>query len=78
MRRSLAGLLFGVAFAFACVAVSGFLMPVLLGQFEAGATRHTFEQPVDRWIEDLAAAGFDPTVEIIHDYWWGPAFCLEA
>lgn len=59
-------------------AVSGFLMPVLLGQFEAGATRHTFEQPVDRWIEDLAAAGFDPTVEIIHDYWWGPAFCLEA
>lgn len=59
-------------------AVSGFLMPVLLGQFEAGATRHTFEQPVDRWIEDLTHAGFDPTVEIIHDYWWGPAFCLEA
>jgi SAM-dependent methyltransferase len=59
-------------------AISGFLMPVLLGQFEATAARHTFEQPVARWIEDLAAAGFDPRVEMIHDYWWGPAFCMEA
>ncbi len=59
-------------------AISGFLMPVLLGQFEAGATRHTFEQPVDRWIDDLTSVGFVPKVEVIHDYWWGPAFCLEA
>ncbi|MFN3220184.1 MAG: methyltransferase domain-containing protein [Acidimicrobiales bacterium] len=59
-------------------AISGFLMPVLLGQFDPGATRHTFEQPVARWIDEVAAAGFDPTVEIIDDYWWGPAFCLEA
>jgi SAM-dependent methyltransferase len=59
-------------------AISGFLMPVLIGQFDPGATRHTFEQPVDRWIDEVAAAGFDPRVEIIDDYWWGPAFCLEA
>lgn len=59
-------------------AISGFLMPVLLGQFDPGATRHTFEQPVARWIDEVAAAGFDPTVEIIDDYWWGSAFCLEA
>ena len=59
-------------------AISGFLMPVLLGQFDPGATRHTFEQPVARWIDEVATAGFDPTVEIIDAYWWGPAFCLEA
>lgn len=59
-------------------AISGFLMPVLLGQFDPSATRHTFEQPVAQWVDEVAAAGFDPMVEIIDDYWWGPAFCLEA
>ncbi len=60
-------------------AVPGFLMPVLVGQFAPAATRHTWEQPVEAWCDDLAQAGFaDVTNRQIHDYWWGMAHLITG
>ena len=57
----------------------GFLMPVLVGQFDPDQPRHTFEQPIDSWVADLLAAGFkvEATTPIC-DYWWAPAVLIEA
>ncbi len=55
--------------------VSGFLVPVLLGQFTDDAPRHTHEQPLEAWAGDLRRAGFvDVEVRVVHsDFWWAPA-----
>lgn len=55
--------------------LSGFLVPVLLGQFASGASRHTYEQPLEAWRSDFEAAGFTHTeVRVVHsEFWWGPA-----
>jgi hypothetical protein len=59
--------------------VDRFLVPVLVGQFAPGRPRHTWEQPVDAWAADLAAAGFtDVRHSRLHPYWWAPAHLLEA
>jgi SAM-dependent methyltransferase len=59
--------------------VQGFLMPVLLGQFDPTQPRHTWEQPIDAWVSDLTAAGFhDVHHRHIHDYWWAPAHIIDA
>lgn len=58
--------------------IQGFLMPVLIGQLEPGAPRFTFEQPIDRWIEELGAAGFSVTRRPIMPYWWADAWLLAA
>jgi SAM-dependent methyltransferase len=59
--------------------VDGFLVPVLIGQFDPHRPRHTWEQPIDAWVADLASAGF---TEVRHDlvgrYWWAPAHLVEA
>lgn len=59
--------------------VQGFLMPVLVGQFDPDQPRHTWEQPVDAWAADLHAAGF-ATVHHrqVHPYWWAPAHLIVA
>jgi SAM-dependent methyltransferase len=57
----------------------GFLVPVLVGQFDPARPRLTWEQPLAAWVEDLAAAGW--TVESttpLHDYWWAPAHLVVA
>lgn len=59
-------------------AVEGFLMPVLVAQFDPAADRLTFEQPMERWSELFEGAGFDVHTRRIADYWWAPAFLLEA
>lgn len=54
---------------------TGFLIPVLLGQFAPNAPRHTHEQPLAQWQSQLANAGFDQ-VEVTplhHGFWWAPA-----
>lgn len=57
----------------------GFLLPVLVGQFSPTATRHTFEQPASRWRAELGACGWRVmTSDVIDDYWWAPAFAIEA
>jgi SAM-dependent methyltransferase len=59
--------------------VQRFLMPVLVGQFDPGQPRHTWEQPVDAWTSDLLDAGFhDVRQSRLHDYWWAPAHLIEA
>jgi SAM-dependent methyltransferase len=59
--------------------VRGFLVPVLVGQFDPAQPRHTWEQPVAAWVSDLVEAGFhDVRHRHLHDYWWAPAHLVEA
>ena len=58
---------------------TGFLLPVLVGQFDPAVNRHTYEQPVSAWILDLRRAGFDRvTTTLVADFWWGPAVLIDA
>lgn len=59
-------------------AVSGFLMPVLVGQLDPGQPRYTFEQPIDAWRDQLHAAGFTTTTTPVFDYWWAPAVLIDG
>ncbi|WP_437727521.1 class I SAM-dependent methyltransferase [Sorangium sp. So ce861] len=57
----------------------GFLMPVLFGYVDRGATRTTFEHPIDDWAALLREAGFARVDRrLLHRYWWAPAFLLSA
>lgn len=57
----------------------GFLMPLLLGQVEPGATRSTWERPAAAWATRLEAAGWrNVQVEPLCQYWWAPAVLLTA
>lgn len=57
----------------------GFLMPVLFGYVDRGATRTTFEQPIDGWEALLRAAGFAQVErQLLYRYWWAPAWLLVA
>ena len=57
----------------------GFLMPVLVGQFDPAQPRHTFEQPIEAWVSELEDAGFESIqASPIHDYWWAPAVLIDA
>jgi SAM-dependent methyltransferase len=59
--------------------VDGFLVPVLVGQFDPGRPRHTWEQPIDTWVADLRASGFtEVDRRPVSDYWWAPAHLIEA
>lgn len=59
--------------------VSGFLMPVLVGQFDRAQPRHTFEQDVESWCDQLSTAGWRRVSSShITDYWWAPAFLIDA
>ncbi len=60
------------------LAIDGFLIPVMLGQFDPAIERATFEQSGDRWVEQFRAAGYTVAIEPIHDYWWAGAFVLLA
>jgi len=57
----------------------GFLMPVLFGYVDRGATRTTFEQPMEGWEALLREAGFAQVERVLlHRYWWAPAWLLVA
>ena len=57
----------------------GFLMPVLVGQLDTGASRATWEQPATAWREQFLGAGFtDVTIRPVHAYWSSPAFLLTG
>ncbi len=58
--------------------VDGFLLPVLVGQFDPARQRHTFEQSVATWTEQLTAAGFTVEVRPVSDYWWATAQLFDA
>jgi hypothetical protein len=57
----------------------GFLLPVLLGQVDPRVSRTNWEQPAEKWAEQLAEAGFtDIDIEPLADYWWAPAVLINA
>lgn len=57
----------------------GFLMPVFFGGFDPSEARVNWEMPVAEWVVQLRAAGFtDIRTELIHRYWWAPAFLIDA
>ena len=58
--------------------VSGFLMPVLVGQLDPSRPRYTFEQPIAEWAAQLRHAGFSTTTEPVHPYWWAEAALVTA
>ncbi len=59
--------------------ITGFLLPVLVGQFAPDEPRHTYEQPADSWAQDLMAAGFrSVTVSPVADYWWARATVIQG
>jgi hypothetical protein len=56
-----------------------FLVPVLLSTLAGGEGHVHTEQPITRWVTDLAAAGFTPDEpQRIFDYWWAPAYMIRA
>jgi len=59
--------------------IDGFLMPVLVGQFDPNRHRSTFETAIEAWTAQLEESGWRVTNETrVADYWWAPAVCLEA
>jgi SAM-dependent methyltransferase len=57
----------------------GFLVPVLVAQFDPARPRLTWEQPVTAWVAELEAAGYHVEgVVPLHDYWWAPARLIVA
>ncbi len=59
--------------------ISGFLMPVLVGQLQPGRPRHTHEQPVSDWVAQCKRAGYlSVTTTPVFDYWWAPAVAIHA
>ncbi len=60
-------------------AVMGFLLPVFFGGFDAVAFRTNYEQSIKKWCDELKIAGFTSvTTRKIYDYWWAPAYLLDA
>ena len=56
----------------------GFVLPVILGIFDAGG-RTNYECSVRRWEWELREAGFTDVVSReLYDYWWEPAYVVEA
>lgn len=59
--------------------ISGFLMPVLVGQFAPDQPRHTYEQPADAWAEGLRRAGFrSVTTTRVAEFWWADAWLVHG
>lgn len=59
--------------------IDGFLVPVLVAQFDPSRPRHTHEQPVAAWERELAAAGWHGVASHpVVDYWWAPARLITA
>ena len=59
--------------------ISGFLMPVLVGQFDPNQARHTYEQPIQDWVGQLQGSGWTVNgLTSVTDYWWAPAVLIDA
>jgi SAM-dependent methyltransferase len=57
----------------------GFLVPVLVAQFDPARPRLTWEQPVAAWAVDLEASGYRVEgIVPLYDYWWAPARLVVA
>ncbi len=61
------------------IVAQGFLMPVMFGYFDFTADRTNYEQPLQKWCDELNEAGFT-TIEspLIYPYWWASAYLIDA
>lgn len=61
------------------IVITGFLLPVLVGQFASEQPRHTYEQSADSWARGLEHAGFTSvTTAPIAEYWWANATLIHG
>ncbi len=61
------------------VVAQGFLLPVLFGYFDRSRARTNYEQPIHTWVEECRAAGFLAIrIRRLYEYWWAPAYLLDA
>ena len=61
------------------VVLQGFLLPVMFGYFDRSQARTNYEQPIQAWLEECRAAGFTAiATQRLYDYWWAPAYLLDA
>jgi SAM-dependent methyltransferase len=61
------------------VVVEAFLLPVLVGQLDPSRKRHTYEQPITSWRDELESAGYAVTAQRhVFDHWWAPAHLVLA
>lgn len=61
------------------IVAQGFLMPVMFGYFDRGASRTNYEGPIQSWVDGIRAAGFN-NVEArpLFSYWWADAYLIDA
>lgn len=61
------------------IVAQGFLMPVMVGYFDRSAARTNWEGPLDAWVADLRAAGFEQiTTRPLYEYFWADAYLIDA
>lgn len=59
--------------------ITGFLLPVLVGQFAPDQPRVTYEQSARAWLHDLDRAGFQSATETpVAEYWWASAKLIHG
>ena len=59
--------------------VTGFLLPVLVGQLDPARPRLTHEETKEAWAEELVDAGWAVvTIRSLFAHWWAPAVLLHA
>jgi hypothetical protein len=57
----------------------GFLMPVMFGYFDKSIYRTTYEQPIQKWVDNLKKAGFKKVnLKKLYPYWWADAYIIDA
>lgn len=60
-------------------AIQGFLIPVMFGYFDRTKARTNYEQPIDKWCDEIKAAGFKKiNKQVIYPYWWADAYLIDA
>ncbi|MDY0094199.1 MAG: class I SAM-dependent methyltransferase [Candidatus Vecturithrix sp.] len=61
------------------IVAQGFLLPVMFGYFDRSQARTNYEQPLHTWVEECRAAGFlTIRTRRLYEYWWAPAYLLDA
>jgi len=61
------------------VVIQGFLLPVMMGFFDQSSARTNYEQPIQMWIKQLRAAGFQQIENVtLYPYWWADAHFIDA
>jgi hypothetical protein len=61
------------------IVAQGFLMPVMFGYFDRSASRTNYEGPIQSWVDDVRAVGFEKVeTRLLYSYWWADAYLIDA